>query len=82
MLGRQMAPSFEQIYKQQASLVREGAEQIALYGKVKVSAVSRHYPVWDRRFKVLKVRIIQRITAVVTYWRGKLSSHSTQKMIY
>lgn len=53
MLGRQMAPDFEQIYRKQAPLVLTGAKEIT-----------------------------QRIEAGVTYWRGKLSSHLTQKMIY
>jgi hypothetical protein len=77
-----MAPSFAQIYKQQAPLVLGKAKEIASYGKERGLAVSRQYPVIASEFKVLKVRITQRIVAVVTNWREKLSSHLPQKMIY
>ena len=72
ILGRQMAPSVEQLYKQQVPFVLGGARGIAAYGKAKSLAVSRQYPVLAGEVKTLNERIKQHIRAFVTHWRGKL----------
>lgn len=82
MLGQQMAPTVDEIYKQQGTPVLSAAKGIAVYGKAKGQAIAEQYPVLVRHAKALTVRLTKRISTVISDWRGKLSSLITQKMIY
>ncbi|MDT3700882.1 MAG: hypothetical protein RO469_15845 [Thermincola sp.] len=82
MLGRQMAPTVDEIYKQQGAPLLSAAKDIAAYSKAKGLAIAEQYPVLVRQAKALTVRLTKQISTLITDWRGKLSSHITQKVIY
>lgn len=73
MLGKQMAPSADQIYQQQAPLVQREVEVLAAYGKAKGLAVRRQYPFLARELQEFQAQTKQKIMTVAVKWRDKLS---------